>query len=72
MGVGGWYTWLSDNYKDLVSPVVDLRDIYGFEFYYNFAITPWAHLTADLQLIENEFEEDDFAVIPGVRLVIDF
>jgi porin len=71
MGVGGWYNWLSDNFIDLVSPVAELRDLYGFELYYNFAITPWTHLTADLQLVENEREEDDFAVIPGVRLVID-
>ena len=31
MGVAGWKNWLSDNFKDLVSPVVDLRDTYGFE-----------------------------------------
>jgi hypothetical protein len=30
------------------------------------------HLTADIQLIENEFKDDDMAVIPGVRLVMDF
>ena len=72
MGVSGWKNWLSDNFKDLVSPVVALQDLYGFELYYNFAITPWAHLTADLQLVENEFKDDDFAVIPGVRLVMDF
>jgi hypothetical protein len=72
MGVSGWKNWLSDNFKDLVSPLVELRDLYGFEIYYNFAITPWAHLTADLQLVENEFKDDDFADIPGVRLVLDF
>jgi porin len=72
MGVSGWYNWLSDNFVELVSPVADLRDLYGFELYYNFEVTPWAHLTADLQLVENEWEDDDFAVIPGVRLVMDF
>jgi hypothetical protein len=72
MGVAGWKNWLSDNYKDLVSPVVDLQDTWGFELYYNFAINKWAHMTADLQLIENEWEDDDLAVIPGLRLVMDF
>ncbi len=28
-----------------------LRDEYGFEAYYNFAITPWAQLTPDIQIV---------------------
>ena len=72
MGVAGWWNSLSDNFKDLVSPVVDLRNTWGTEVYYNFEVTPWAHLSADLQLVENERERDDIAVIPGVRLVVDF
>ena len=72
MGVAGWWNGLSPKYKDLVSPVADLRNPYGFEVYYNFAINKWAHLTADLQLVQNEWADDDVAVIPGVRLVIDF
>jgi porin len=72
MGVAGWYNWLSDDFKDLVSPVADLQDLYGFELYYNYQVIPSVHLTADIQLIENEFKDDDMAVIPGVRLVMDF
>jgi porin len=72
MGVSFWYSWLSDNFKDLVSPVADLRDTYGFELYYNIAINKWLHLTPDLQIVQNERERDDIAIIPGVRLVIDF
>jgi len=72
MGVAGWWNGLSPKYKDLVSPVADLRNPYGFEVYYNFAINKWAHLTADLQLAKNEWAADNVAVIPGVRLVIDF
>jgi hypothetical protein len=72
MGVAGWYNWLSDDFKELVSPVADLQDLYGFELYYNYQVIPSVHLTADIQLIENEFKDDDMAVIPGVRLVMDF
>jgi carbohydrate-selective porin OprB len=72
MGVAGWYNWLSDDFKDLVSPVADLQDLYGFELYYNYQVIPSVHLTADIQLIENEFKDDDMAVIPGARLVVDF
>ena len=72
MGVSGWYNWLSDDFTDLVSPVADLQDTWGFELYYNFAINKYLHLTPDIQLIENEWKDDDFAVIPGIRLVMDF
>ena len=72
MGVSIWYNWLSDNFVDLVSPVVKLRDQYGVDLFYNFRVTEWAHLTADLQIVENEFRGDDLAVVPGTRLVIDF
>jgi porin len=72
MGVSGWWSGLSDNFTDLVSPVVDLQDTWGFELYYNYAVNKWLHLSPDLQLIENAQKDDDLAVIPGVRLVMDF
>jgi porin len=71
LGVSGWYTGLSDNYLDLTSDLgLDLRDVWGFEFYYNAAITPWVGLTGDLQVINNERSGDDIAIIPMVRLVV--
>jgi porin len=72
MGVGGWWNGLSSNFKDLTSPVADLDDTWGFEMYYNLEMTPWAHLSADLQLVQNQNNGDDLAVIPGIRAVIDF
>jgi porin len=72
MGVAGWHSWLSDEFTDLVSPVADLQDTWGFELYYNFAVNKWLHLSPDLQLIENTQKDDDLAVILGGRLVIDF
>ena len=72
MGVSFWHNWLSDEFKDLVSPVIDLRDTWGFELYYNIALNKWLHLTPDIQFIRNEFKGDDLAVVPGVRLVMDF
>ena len=71
MGVAGWHNWLSDEYKDLVSPLFRLRDTWGLEAYYNIEINKWLHLTPDLQLIENERKGDDLAVVTGLRLVID-
>jgi len=72
MGVSFWYNWLANNYKQLVRPVVNLRDFYGFEVYYNIALNKWLHLTPDLQVIKNERNGDDFAIVPGIRAVIDF
>ena len=70
--MSGWYISLSDNFKDLVSPVITLQDTWGAELYYNIAINKWLRLTLDLQLVMNERAADDIAVIPGVRLVMDF
>lgn len=72
IGVAGWYSGLSDNFKELASPVVDLRDTWGVELYYNVAINKWLHVTADIQFVMNERANDDIAVIPGVRMVMDF
>lgn len=71
MGVGVFWNGLSDNFKDLTDPVIELQDFWGVELYYNLAVTKWAHLSADLQLVETEVKDNDFAVIPGLRLVID-
>jgi hypothetical protein len=75
MGVAFWYNWLSDPYVDTLSDFlipIRLRDVWGFELYYNIEINKWMHLTSDLQLVKNEHKGDDVAVIPGIRLVIDF
>ena len=72
MGVGVFWNGLSDNFKELTAPIIELQDFWGVELYYNFEVTKWAHLSADLQLVETEVEDNDFAVIPGARLVIDF
>jgi porin len=72
MGVAGWGNLLSDNFKKLVSPVINLRDLWGVEVYYSVQIIPSVHLTADLQFVQNARNGDNIAVIPAVRLVTDF
>jgi len=71
MGMAGWWNGFSDNFTDLISPVADFQDLYGFELYYNYQINKWMHLSPDIQLVQNEWKDDDMAVIFGVRLVID-
>jgi len=73
MGVAGWVNGLSNNFRFDVSPVVAIRDYtWGVELYYNVELNKWLHLTPDLQFVKNERAGDDLAVIPGIRLVMDF
>ncbi|MDH3718435.1 MAG: carbohydrate porin, partial [Planctomycetota bacterium] len=70
-GVAYFYTGLSDDFRQLVSPVVQLEAVQGVELYYNYEVTPWFHLTGDLQFVENGRETDDTAIILGLRGKID-
>jgi porin len=70
MGVGYFYNGLSGDFKDLLSPF-GVRDVQGVELYYNAAVTPWFHLTADLQVVQPEIDSQDTAVVFGLRGKID-
>jgi porin len=72
MGVSYFYTGLSSDFKDLGGRLIDLQDVQGVELYYNAAVTPWFHLTADLQIIEPADTAIDTAVVIGLRGKIDF
>ena len=73
MGVSGWFNEQNDSFKgELALLGVRVGNSWGFELYYNFAINKWLHFTADLQLAQNANKDDNFAVIPGGRLVLDF
>ena len=73
MGVGYFYDGLSNEFKTLVNavPTINVQDVQGVELYYNAAITPWFHLTGDLQVIENQNANDDTALLLGLRAKID-
>jgi porin len=71
MGVAYFYTELSNDFRQLVDPLVQLEAVQGVELYYNAELTPWFHLTADLQVIDDENEADDTAIVLGFRGKID-
>jgi len=71
MGVGYFYSGLSEQFKQLLNPVVPLHDVQGVELYYNAAVTPWFHLTADLQVVEPGAAAADTAVVFGLRAKVD-
>jgi porin len=51
-GVGFYYYNWSRALEETIDPLLPLDDEKGLEIYYNFAITPWFILTADLQVID--------------------
>ena len=72
MGIAYFYTSLSGDFKNLVSPVINLQDVQGGEVYYNFAVTPWFNLTPDLQVIQPSVVGNDTAVVVGARAKLTF
>lgn len=67
-GVGWYFMGFPDSFKT----VARLDAESGVEAFYNFAITPWAQLTADVQWIDTAQEAADDAWVFGGRLQLYF
>ncbi|MEI6154479.1 MAG: carbohydrate porin [Deltaproteobacteria bacterium] len=70
-GFGYYYATPSPDLKDSFANVMKIRDEQGLEIFYNFAITPWLILGADLQIIKPSLANET-TVFPGLRTVIMF
>lgn len=51
-GIGFYYYNWSQALEETLDPLLPLHNEKGLEIYYNFAVTPWFMLTADLQVID--------------------
>jgi len=73
MGIGIYAMFASNDFKD-ASIVLDLllEDEVGLEAYYNFAITPWALLSADVQWVNQGLSTSKNAWVMGTRLTLRF
>ncbi len=71
-GVGYYYIAVSNK----LGPILDTltaSDEQGVELYYNIAVTPWLHITPDIQVIDSGRNKySDTAVVFGLRMKIDF
>ncbi len=67
IGVGYFYSGLSDDFQNLVDPIVPVGDLWGAELYYNAAITPWFRVTGDVQFVRPGVRANDTAVVLGLR-----
>jgi porin len=71
-GIAYYYMALSDSFRNDVGPIVPLRDERGVELFYNVGVTPWCHITGDLQVITPTLKLADTALVLGLRARIDF
>ena len=71
-GIGYYYMDISN--PKFTGPIAErelLRDEYGVEAYYNFAITPWMKLTPDIQFIRPAQKDKLVSTSPLVKEGID-
>lgn len=71
-GIAYYYLGFSDEFKNIIQPLVPLRNEHGLELFYNLAVAPWFHVTADLQLITPLLQPVDNSLVLGLRSKIDF
>jgi len=74
-GIGGYYVGATDHVKELSGSsilVPDLGDYSGLEIFYSAALTPAIHLTGDIQFTDSFEVVNDTAIIPGLRLSMEF
>lgn len=71
-GAGYFYTGVSGALKNLAPVLLPLGNEQGAELYYNVAVTPWCHVTPDLQILDPFRERVDSSVLFGIRAKIDF
>lgn len=69
-GIGYYHA----NINDDINPAFGLHSEQGVEVYYNIEITPWCHVTPDLQVIVDPGSSDrhDVAVVYGLRMQMTF
>jgi porin len=71
-GMGVFHVATSDTLKEELAPYFDLGDESGFEMFYTAAVTPWFHLTADLQYVDPAPNNRDNGVFVGIGSSIKF
>lgn len=71
-GLGLFYWNFSGDLKSTLNPVVDFGNEYGLEAYYSYAVTPWFHLTGDVQYVSPANQDFSDALFLGLRAGIRF
>ena len=71
-GLGYYYYDFSDDLQNALDQAIDLDDEHGLELFYSYAVTPWLHVTGDIQYIDPASGSNNNAFIAGLRTNIRF
>ena len=71
-GIGYYYLDISNKLPAIVRQRLLRGHDQGVELYYNFAVTPWLHVTPDLQIVDPAVRGTSTAVVTGLRVKVDF
>ena len=71
-GIGYYYLGVNTSLKNLAPQRLPIRDEQAIEAFYNVGVTPWFHVTPDLQVVLPGQTRASSALILGLRAKIDF
>jgi porin len=71
-GVAYYYLGLTQSLKELAPRLLPLRDEQGVEVFYPVGMTPWFHITTDVQVINPVCSRVDTDLVVGLRAKIDW
>jgi len=62
-GLGYFYVDFSDELQSSLDPFLTFQDEQGVEAFYNYMVTDWLQIAADLQYVDPALGETDNAVL---------
>ena len=71
-GIGYYYYNFRDDLQKAVSPVSNFDTEQGVEAFYNFAVTPWFNISADIQWIDPANGDNDSTWLGALRVGVTF
>ncbi len=71
-GVGWYRTNASSELGPFLAVLGSIGDGQGWELFYNAQVTPWFHVTADLQMLDSMRQRVDTAWVAGLRANVRF
>lgn len=71
-GLGYFYVDFSDDLQSSLNPLLSFQDEQGVEAFYNYLVTDWLQVAADLQYVDPALGDTDNAFIAGLRATIRF
>ena len=71
-GIGYYYLGFSNGFKNVARQITPVRDERGVELFYDVGVTPWCHVTPDLQVITPILGRVETSLVLGLRAKIDF